>query len=1590
MRARSKQDYRTKSDFEIKHSLFDLKKVISLALATFGLCLGIYLIIPTVVGFAGYHSAQPTVSERYSNAIDKHGKINNYFAYGMDKLGDWGNWARGSINSAIDQINPKGQSVETDRVKKMLDKDTLSDSDKKDLADFYAKEVNIDSNKYDSYKNLASAVYKALLKKNKQTYKQNKSDQNQLSKTKQAAEDHEKAWDKYENYVNTSYKLLTKSQQAKVDEYIKKHGNPDKGSDKYYSTKEKAIYEIAPANSKAGKYFRAHNSSIRKETKKINDREGVTAKDVEKQLQSGKQQEPTSLAGKIAQAIFNFFWSTSVGEWLEKNTIGATIFGGAITSSQLNDIVYNKPYLLMYPVNTVSQNMYAVSNWMEPNSMQLALLLLIIILMIAGIRFAWGIIMNNAQSRSQFWHNIIDTVMSSVGLVAYPAIVTTLLQLNGVILLYLQGFMQSIQVQGNNVFTEAIHLGFGNSTLKALTSGGILGVNFSGAFFSLIYLFTAVGLAVYIKYYYFIRAIAFTILISVGPIFIAFWASDLGKRRAWNWLHEMVSTIFIQSVQALTICYLAMFSSWNNSRIALQTATAIAHQENYNLAHPVTTFANNILSNSGLLGGIVAAGFRKVFNVQTPSVGAGNFEVLVVGWIIMISFLPISRGLAELFGLQTHLLDGIHQSTSNALKTAALVGGSALALAAIGPTASILGKAGLDTLGNAGTYKALGEGLKAAKNTKGLKNRVKAMKKAYKNSANNPHAFSAKHLNDIVQKWNGKVGEQGAQAIAAAGALGADAPEAVGKILQAKAGGKIGEKAAALAGRAFAKLGLNKQKYGNTALAKQQAEAIKEAQTKGREQDLKKMLNDAASGDADIAAQSYAKKTGESVNSPNAQKMKQWANHWNSMTDKEKDAYVASAIHGTNGDYSKVKDLQSKINDSLARLSGTTYDGRHGKPQNEAELDAKAKAMGLSNTYKEWKQDMAHSGNEVSVSDANAFLNRTGQKAIFAAQEAADIAGATSPNDQVIPYDPQKINEQVKQQAEDYSKTSRMQQLSKNDPEKYKQHMDSFKEHTRQQLMNAGNNEQVLSAMDSKQNFNQTWGDLADPKTGNESFKNSWVDKSRFSNALESRLKSIGVDSSAIAGIKSQVGSVQAKPLFNNISIDPQTGLSTPTINQNMYHELAEQAALNQQSLFGGEPAAKDYENIRNTDYSRYSPDPSKVATSSDVQSYFDRQRKAYDRMNYETRAAHNEAVARTAAQSESIFNVDNWFDSSRSSGMSGGLGRLSAGASTAFGRANQRVASYNQKLAQPIGISIAQARRIANESIDSDNGEGRIAPGQFRVAINNGLSRMEVKDPNGNYQMVGDFGIGDSTLTSGQTVYQNLAFDDNGGVVPELDPVTHRPAMSYQIIGNERVPYALPSGGPDLSSMIAPVGSTQRSLPRESAVRSSGYYGIPYSKFTNPTDSKIPTQEQISSSNDYGNYYLDFDRNGSVITGESNSDNQTQVLSSRHSESFLHGMPEGARVQIPIKMEVKGNGFYYDTSRGINYLDGSLDVDKQRSLRQEVRELLDSGSRRGEMFDVINHDMLSVTPKSYTNELSNNRANTDIKGLNTFDARKI
>lgn len=90
---------------------------------------------------------------------------------------------------------------------------------------------------------------------------------------------------------------------------------------------------------------------------------------------------------------------------------------------------------------------------------------------------------------------------------------------------------------------------------------------------------------------------------------------------------------------------------------------------------------------------------------------AMHFETIVIGFIVLILFQPISKSLASLFGIETNILDNIHQSTSNTLQSAALVaGGAIIGGAALG--ASVLGTGGLTAASGA---KALGEATNAAK-----------------------------------------------------------------------------------------------------------------------------------------------------------------------------------------------------------------------------------------------------------------------------------------------------------------------------------------------------------------------------------------------------------------------------------------------------------------------------------------------------------------------------------------------------------------------------------------------------------------------------------------------------------------------------------------------------------------------------------------------------------------------------------------------------------------------------------------------------------------------------------------------------------
>src|SRR5699024_11699931 len=105
-----------------------------------------------------------------------------------------------------------------------------------------------------------------------------------------------------------------------------------------------------------------------------------------------------------------------------------------------------------------------------------------------------------------YYQNIIDTMIAVVRVAAFPDFVNMILQLDGELLMGFANFMSGIAPDGNgtSVFDTAIKLGFDKSTINAISSGMLLGgSDFSGVVFEIIYLVSYVGLAVYIKYFYF-------------------------------------------------------------------------------------------------------------------------------------------------------------------------------------------------------------------------------------------------------------------------------------------------------------------------------------------------------------------------------------------------------------------------------------------------------------------------------------------------------------------------------------------------------------------------------------------------------------------------------------------------------------------------------------------------------------------------------------------------------------------------------------------------------------------------------------------------------------------------------------------------------------------------------------------------------------------------------------------------------------------------------------------------------------------------------------------------------------------------------
>lgn len=109
-----------------------------------------------------------------------------------------------------------------------------------------------------------------------------------------------------------------------------------------------------------------------------------------------------------------------------------------------------------------------------------------------------------------------------------------------------------------------------------------------------------VGLAIWANFYYMMRRITLLILMALGPIFLVMMVNPRWTSVTANWFKELCSTIFIQSIHALTFWFLA--------KISQSQTTIVGMVLSYIVFIPVTVAVRNLFP---FLGGQMADNVSK-------------------------------------------------------------------------------------------------------------------------------------------------------------------------------------------------------------------------------------------------------------------------------------------------------------------------------------------------------------------------------------------------------------------------------------------------------------------------------------------------------------------------------------------------------------------------------------------------------------------------------------------------------------------------------------------------------------------------------------------------------------------------------------------------------------------------------------------------------------------------------------------------------------------------------------------------------------------------------------------------------------------
>lgn len=1360
---------------------------------------------------------------------------------------------------------------------------------------------------------------------------------------------------------------LTNKENANIQKYIKTNFSKWAANRKKHGkklTRAAAEAEVMNLTGDAYNKYLKNDKKRKKILEQINKDLGKSSNNINKgnneqsKNVSGANSEPSTFSGKVAKALLDLFYSSGIGQWMAKSGAGATIFGINYTAGTSGPQMYSEianaynanGYAEIYPNSAYTQSIQGVGVVIGPVFLALSAVLIMIILIIQTTKMGVGQAFNPVESRREWYRSLVDTVIAVVGCLEYNLLISVILSVNGAIVTGLAGFMaQTTTSTGNTILSEAVTLGFSKTTINMLTSGTFLGSDFVGIIFSVIYLMTYIGLAVYIKYYYFVREVVFTILWALGPVFIAFWPSDWGKIRTVNWLREIIGTVMMQSIHAITITFMAVLMAWNSDNWSMEVAD-IKSKSKLEAGGQTLHHSFDLTTSGHPLGaaGDAIKGLGQFVGIVGPGVDVSNaykhFETMVIGFIIMVMFQPLSKALADLFGLQTHMLDEIHRSTSHSLKAGAAVAGGV----AIGAAGLALGTAtgGVSALAGSKALMSAGKAAKAAK--AGAK--TGAFKKAFGKSWNQKTPINEMRdkLAGVDAKVRGMAGRSVGEVAGMSAGLGAGDPATA--IAMSRLGGEIGSRAARLTSGSLSKLAL-KEADPNRDFKDELRRRMNGITDKATSDALKRALDKSPGYDTFIqkakAAPDYDNNAELKQAVADADAARQFEKHGGLDADQAIQARAKRLRNGKNN-YKSLADINKAYREAIDNDSSLT------PQQKEAAEQIGDQAMILAGAPANDSHIMM---DKMGFLDAQHISQATKQKELNSLESKY--------NNGAIPNtDPTQMSFADWQKTDQYQKG-------------YKPGIDAKAKNAAQAALNNSNGRILNSVNDSS--FQQGIKENPDGIINSDIFKSEAV----------KGLKKAGIPTKKATNLGSVADPIEGQSLTETAKSLAGDGATAQIIDSGLWNQLNQQRANTINSGWGGMPkvTAQDLDSIYNGEnmnaYGGLIGDAQANPNAQDIDYYVNNADKAsyYDQSKRQW--AEFKDMTTKASKAFDPLNLGSWFGNV-------GLGSNSSKTSSATYGTNavgfnddgsmDRITNNPYLHPQSHGLSLKAAYAMMPKILDSREKPIGVQPGAFRMAIQNTQSTVQAQDENGNWFNVGKFGPGDGTLGYGDTVYQDMDMSASGRPSLAYNASTHSISEPYRIQDGQRVGATLTNGIPNLSNFFGEgnLGSQAQTAPGDFA-------HLPQSNVltkANQADGVATVDKYLG----YSGFALQGNKDTMVVTGVNPYTGVREALSNEtKSNPFLKSLPEQTNFSIPLKSDDL-NGFNVDTSKDYQlFFNGNMKQNEKELSSKIMSDFYNDNHRVDDADNFLQNRVMPYTERDVRNFKANHTGYLSGTNLDAF-----